>query len=174
MDKFPQSDLYAGASALFGQLRLPEVELKLRPGKSSAKLMDVYDTVRRKWVALTPEEWVRQHFVAFMVSSLGYDALRIANEVSLEFNGMKRRADTVVYDDRLYPMVVVEYKASGVPLSGEVLQQVLRYNQVYNAPALMVTNGLDVWSIDARGELFRGVIRACDIPGSRDNVKKAD
>lgn len=157
-----QEMFYKEAVRLFGPLQLPPARLMLRPGTSS-KLFDVYDSLRSQWVALTPEEWVRQHFVKYMVSQLGYSEHRISNEVALRLNGMVRRADTVVYDDRLTPQVVVEYKAPEIGLTQRVVEQILRYNLVLGAKGLMVTNGLDVFSLTVEDEstrIFRGVIPA--------------
>lgn len=149
----------ARAVELYGPLRLPPVALQLRQGKSTSRPLDVYDPLRRKWVALAPEEWVRQHFAAFMVGSLGYSPLRMANEVTLTLNGTVRRADTVVYDDALRPLLLVEYKAPTVALTAETVRQVMRYNLVFKAAAAMVTNGIDVYGIVGT-DIHRGVITA--------------
>ena len=137
---------YIEARDIFGKLNVPEAELFLRPS-STEKAFDVYDMLRRKWVALTPEEWVRQHFVRYMIEHLGYSAFRLANEVPLRFNNTSRRADTVVYDDVLKPLAVVEYKAPEITLGKETLEQALRYNLVFNAPGVMITNGLQIISV---------------------------
>lgn len=150
--------LYANAVEIYGALNIPPAALLLRRGVSE-KPFDVYDPLRRRWVALTPEEWVRQHFVAYMVESLGFSALRMANEVTLKFNGMTRRADTVVYDRFMHPQVVVEYKAPSIPLTESVLNQAMRYNLVFRAPAVIITNGLDVFTVE-HGVLRRGLIKA--------------
>lgn len=97
------------------RLKLPPFDIRLRPGATS-KAFDVFDSIRRKWVALTPEEWVRQHFVNFLIEYRGYSPLLIANEVSLKLNDTRRRADTVIYDHALRPRVIVEYKAPTSPL----------------------------------------------------------
>lgn len=157
--------LYEYATQVYGRLRLPEVPLKIRMSRTT-KEMDVYDVQRRKWVALTPEEWVRQHFVSYLSAVLGFSRMRIANEVALSFNNMNRRADTVVYDDFLRPLVVVEYKAPDIDLSHKVLEQALLYNLVFEAPGVMITNGLDIVSV-VGDKAWRGVIRPSDVcPGS--------
>lgn len=147
---------YQFATRQFGRLKLPPVELDLRPG-TSGKVLDVYDRFRRQWVALTPEEWVRQHFVHYLVAAGAFSPYRIANEISLTLNGTLRRADTVVYDDSLKPFVVVEYKAPGIALTADVLNQALRYNLVFNAPYVVITNGLDVFTVHD-GELSHGLL----------------
>ncbi|WP_289737487.1 type I restriction enzyme HsdR N-terminal domain-containing protein [Paramuribaculum intestinale] len=107
-----------------------------------AEYKEVYDPLRRRWVALTPEEWVRQHFVAWLTGALGYPASLMANEVGLRLNGTLRRCDTIIYDRSLRPLVVVEYKAPSVTISQRAFDQIARYNLVLRARALMVSNGL--------------------------------
>lgn len=149
-------DVYGKAVQLFGALKLPPVQLSLRESRT-AKAFDVYDPLRRKWVVLTPEEWVRQHFVNFMVNELNYSPFRMSNEVFLRLNNTSRRADTVVYDNNLKPKVVVEYKAADIDLTPEVLDQVLRYNLVFRAPTVVITNGMDVYTA-VEGKLYHSLI----------------
>ncbi len=104
--------------------------------------LDIYDPLRAKFVALTPEETVRQHFTSFLVNQRGFPASLMANEVSLKLNGTSRRCDTVVFDSDLKPFVIIEYKASDVPVSQAVFEQILRYNIVLHARYLIVSNGL--------------------------------
>ena len=151
-----QNDFYAEASMLHGALLLSPCSLTLRRSRST-KEFDVYDSLRDAWVALTPEEWVRQHFVNHMVTVLGFSPMRIANEVSLKLNGNSRRADTVVYDDFLKPVLVVEYKAPNISLTRKVLEQALLYNLTINAKAIMITNGKDVYSVVGE-KMWRGVV----------------
>ena len=102
----------------------------------------IYDPFRRKDVALTPEEWVRQHFVNFLVAEKSYPAELIANEVSIDVNSTSKRCDTVIYDKYLSPLVIVEYKAPEVVITGEVFEQISRYNLALRVPYLIVSNGL--------------------------------
>ena len=106
-------------------LNLPKYETKIceRDGK-----LQIFDPLRKCHVALTPEEWVRQHFVNFLIESRGFPAALMANEVTITVNGMKRRCDTVVYDRQLQPRVIVEYKAPTVKITKEVFAQISRYN----------------------------------------------
>lgn len=121
-------------------LNLPPAALQLRPGTDGA--VEVYDPLRKRWVVLTPEEWVRQHFVAYLQAALGFPAALIANEVGLHLNGCSRRSDTVVYDRTLRPLCLVEYKAPTVPITQKVFDQIARYNSVLHAKYLIVSNGL--------------------------------
>lgn len=102
----------------------------------------IYDPLRHKEVALTPEEWVRQHFVNFLITVKGYPPERIANEVSIRLNTTSKRCDTVIYDDFLQPLVVVEYKAPEIAITDSVFEQISRYNSVLRVPYLIVSNGL--------------------------------
>ena len=103
----------------------------------------IFDRLRGKFVALTPEEWVRQHFVAFLIDHKGYPAGLMANEVALSLNGTSRRSDSVVYDHSAKPLVIIEYKAPSVRISQKTFDQIIRYNMVFQAPYLIVSNGLN-------------------------------
>jgi hypothetical protein len=102
----------------------------------------IFDRLRKKYVALTPEEWVRQHFVNYLLTCKHYPAGRIGNEISLKYNGLKKRCDTVVYDHFGHPLMLVEYKASTTAISQEVFDQIARYNLTMRAPYLAVSNGI--------------------------------
>ncbi len=122
-------------------LNLPPAPLRL--SRDDSGIVRVYDPLRRRWLVLTPEEWVRQHFTAYLRSELGYPASLMANEVSLELNGMRSRCDTVVYSrEGLRPLLIVEYKRPTVAITATVFDQIARYNSVLGAPWLMVSNGL--------------------------------
>lgn len=120
-------------------LNLPPYATKIavRDGKNT-----IWDIIRRKYVALTPEEWVRQHFVHFLVEHKGYPASLLANEVALTLNGTSRRCDTVLYDRTLSPRMIIEYKASHIPITQKVFDQISRYNLVFRVDYLIVSNGL--------------------------------
>lgn len=127
----------------FARLNLPPVQLDIRPAADAVRGdYEVYDRLRRRWVVLTPEEWVRQHFVAFLCNERGYPAALIANEIGIKLNGTLRRCDTVVYSRHLKPLVIVEYKAPTVAVTQKVFDQIARYNSVLCAPYLIVSNGL--------------------------------
>ena len=123
----------------FPRLNMPPAPLRLR---AAAAGFEVYDTQRRRWVTLTPEEWVRQHFVAMLISLNGYPASRIANEVSIKLNGVQHRCDTIVYGADRRPWMIVEYKAPSVKITQSTFDQIARYNLWAHAPYLAVSNGL--------------------------------
>lgn len=121
------------------ELNLPPVELRLRQEDNMIK---VFDFIRKKYVALTPEEYVRQHFTNFLCNKLHYPAALTANEVSLDVNGMKKRCDTVVFNPDSSPLLIAEYKAPNVQITQNVFDQILRYNLTMRARYLIVSNGL--------------------------------
>lgn len=122
-------------------LHLPPTHLKVK--QCADGVVRVFDRLRRKPVALTPEEWVRQHFVAYLIDSLGFPETLMANEVAITLNGTSRRCDTVVYSRQgLVPQVIVEYKAPSVAITQRVFDQIVRYNMVLQVEWLMVSNGL--------------------------------
>lgn len=103
----------------------------------------VYCPLRRRFVALTPEEWVRQQFVAHLTADLGYPAPLLANEVAITLNSTSRRCDTVLYSPQgLRPQMIVEYKAPHIRITQKVFDQIVRYNSVLRVPYLIVSNGL--------------------------------
>lgn len=102
----------------------------------------MFDPLRGKFVALTPEEWVRQNFVAHLISNKGYPASLLANEVAITLNGTSRRCDTVLYDRTLRPVMIIEYKAPHISLTQKTFNQVARYNIVLRTPWLILSNGL--------------------------------
>lgn len=121
------------------ELNLPPFDKKITMKDDKAFILDV---IRRQYVALTPEEWVRQHFVHFLIEHKGYPQSLMANEVQLKLNGMSRRCDTVVYDRALRPRVIIEYKAPSVSITQRVFEQICRYNIVLQVDYLIVSNGL--------------------------------
>lgn len=122
------------------ELNLPPFDARM---KSVAGVMSVFDVLRKKYVALTPEEWVRQSFVHYLLSEKGYRGELMNNEVQLSLNGMARRCDTVVWDLHLHPVMIVEYKAPDVPITQKVFDQIRRYNMVLQVKYLVVTNGMN-------------------------------
>lgn len=123
----------------FPPLQLPTAPLRLRGQDGQTT---VFDPLRRRYVRLTPEEWVRQHFIHYLISCKGYPAGLLANEVSLSLNGMQRRCDTVLFGRERQPRMIVEYKAPHVAINQKVFDQITRYNIVLRTPWLVVSNGL--------------------------------
>lgn len=122
------------------QLNLPPYEINVKMGNDGSKM--IFDRLRRKFVALSPEEWVRQHFVSYLIEHKGFPAGLMANEVSLSLNNTSRRSDTVVYDAHAHPLVIVEYKAPTVKITQKTFDQIVRYNMALRSPYLIVSNGM--------------------------------
>ena len=121
-------------------LNLPPFNHRLRQRGDKTT---IFDSIRKKFVVLTPEEWVRQHFVHYLVQHLQYPQSLISLESGLRYNRMLRRSDVVVYDRDGTPYMLVECKAATVALSSTVFEQVAVYNQPLRAKYITVTNGLE-------------------------------
>ncbi|WP_300812162.1 type I restriction enzyme HsdR N-terminal domain-containing protein [uncultured Bacteroides sp.] len=119
-------------------LNLPAFDAKItvRDGKNV-----IFDEIRRRYVALTPEEWVRQHFIHYLIAHKGYPKALLANEVQVTLNGTKKRCDTVLYRRDLTARMIVEYKAPDIEITQAVFDQIMRYNMVLRVDYLVVSNG---------------------------------
>lgn len=125
----------------FPKLNLPPVDLRLRQNKEGRTL--VFDPLRRRFVTLTAEEWVRQHFVRFLMDDRGFPCALLGNEVGVTVGGVARRCDSVLFSrEGGLPRVIIEYKAPHVAISQEVFTQIQSYNSVLRADYLVVSNGL--------------------------------
>ncbi len=123
----------------FPRLNLPQAPLRLKEEEGKLK---VFDPLRKKFVALTPEEYVRQNFTAWLIGPLRYPAALMSNEVALNLNGLYRRCDTLIFNRRGKPFMIVEYKAPEVEITQKVFDQIVRYNMVLQADYIVVSNGL--------------------------------
>lgn len=122
-------------------LNLPPFEANIKNIGGTVKIMDI---LRHKFVALTPEEWVRQHFVHWLTDHKGYPSALMANEVGVTYNGMTRRCDTVLYNrEGLTPRMIIEYKSPNVAITQKVFDQICRYNMVLHVDYLVVSNGIN-------------------------------
>lgn len=121
------------------KLNLPEFDIRCRTLSEKA---EVWDPIRKKWLVLTPEEWVRQNFIRYMIDVKRVNPLFIKQELGMKLNDTPRRADIVIYDSTAVPRMVIECKAPQVKITRETLEQVARYNMVLKLPYLAVTNGL--------------------------------
>ncbi|MDA3953037.1 MAG: type I restriction enzyme HsdR N-terminal domain-containing protein [Bacteroidales bacterium] len=102
----------------------------------------IFDSIRKKFVILTPEEWVRQNFLRYLVDEKKYPASLIAIEMEFKLNNLSKRSDAVIYDKLVNPILIVECKASSVKVDQKVFDQIARYNMKFNVEYLVVTNGL--------------------------------
>ena len=121
------------------QLNLPIFQPKLK--KIEGEVF-IFDQIRKKYLFMTPEEWVRQSFLNYLINHKGYPFSLMENEAIIKLNNMTRRCDTVVYNNKLKPLVIVEYKRPNVKIDQQVFDQIVRYNIVLRVDFLIVSNGL--------------------------------
>ena len=121
------------------ELNLPKYGIKINDDKGH---QSIFDVLRRKYVALTPEEWVRQHFVHFLIEHKGYPKALMANEIQLAIGNKKLRCDSVLYDRTLKPRMIIEYKAPTVSITQKVFDQITIYNMLLHVDYLVVSNGI--------------------------------
>ena len=106
------------------------------------KKTKIFDEIRKKFLVLTPEEWVRQNFIKFLIEERNFPKGLIAIEKGLKLNGLHKRTDILIYDKTGSPIMIVECKASKVAINQNVFDQIGRYNITFKVPYLVVTNGL--------------------------------
>ena len=116
-----------------------------------------WDSLRGKWLVLSPEEWVRQHTIAWLVRERGIPELRISQEYPVNINGQHQRADIVVIDEFAKPHILVECKAPDVVLDHEVVMQAIRYNAVVGARYIVLTNGKKFYCYEYADGKYRGL-----------------
>jgi len=121
------------------QLNLPPYPIRVR---QTEKRQEIYDFLRRRYVALTPEEWVRQHFTHFLINHKGYPKGLLANEVELRVGEKHLRCDTLLYNKQMQPSMIIEYKAPTINITQQVFDQITTYNLLLRADYLIVSNGL--------------------------------
>ena len=115
----------------------------------------VFDAIRKTWLLLTDEEWVRQNFIQYLVTELNYPSTLIALEKELELNGLKKRFDVLVYDKQHQPWMLIECKAPQVLLNNAALEQVLRYHMSIPVPFIIITNGQSTYGWQKINKDFR-------------------
>ena len=121
------------------ELNLPKYGIKIANENGH---LTIFDVLRRKYVALTPEEWVRQHFVHYLIGHKGYPQTLMANEIQLAIGNKKLRCDSVLYDRSLKPRMIIEYKAPTVNITQKVFDQITVYNMLLHVDYLVVSNGI--------------------------------
>lgn len=121
------------------QLNLPVYDFRYR---TTGQSKEIFDSLRKKFVRLTPEEWVRQHFVMYLTSELKYPSGLVSIETGIMVNGLQKRSDIVVYDRNGQPWMIVECKRPEVTLNEETFYQAANYHQTLNSQYLVVTNGI--------------------------------
>lgn len=135
------------------KLNLPSYTFKT---KSNENKMLIFDNLRKKYVVLTPEEWVRQHFVEYLVKEKNYPVSLIAIEKQLTINNRKKRTDILIFNSNGKPNIIVECKAPSVKITQDTFDQIARYNLKLDADYLVITNGLEHYycSLDKENETY--------------------
>ena len=121
-------------------MNLPEYTFTTR---NLEKSPEIFDSIRKKFVALTPEEWVRQNFVKYLIEEKKYPKSLLAIEKEITVNRLKKRCDVVIYNRDLKPIIIVECKSPSVKINQETFDQAARYNLSLNVEYLIITNGLN-------------------------------
>ena len=144
------------------ELSLPSFEYKVK--KQNGALM-IFDIIRKKYVVLTPEEWVRQHVVHFLTGVKNYPVALLAVEREIDLYGLRRRFDVVVFDRKGLPWLLVECKAPTVGLNRQVFDQAFRYNMVLAVPYVAITNGITHYC--GKIDIKKGLVLERDFPEFR-------
>jgi hypothetical protein len=110
----------------------------------------IYDSIRKQWVALTEEEWVRQNFIEYLVNIKQYPRTLIAVEKEMRLGELKKRFDILVYNKQHEPWMMIECKAASVGINQKVIDQILRYNISIPVPYLIVTNGIHCFGFERK------------------------
>ena len=131
--------------------------------KQENNLEVIFDELRKRWVRLTPEEWVRQNFARYLIQTKNFPPALIAIEKEIWLNDLKKRFDILVYNGQYQPWMMVECKAMNVPINEKVLDQMLRYNLAVPVQYLLITNGLYCHGAERTKD---GLLYLNDIPGS--------
>ena len=121
-------------------LNLPKYSYKI---KNKENKPYIFDIIRKKYIMLTPEEWVRQHFVNFLIGHKNYPKSHLAVEKQMKINNLVKRTDILVFDRTGSPHVIVECKAPNIKISQNSFDQIARYNLTLDAQFLIVTNGIE-------------------------------
>lgn len=121
-------------------LNLPPFEVRLKEDEKGG--VKIYDVLRRRYVRLTPEEWVRQHFIHFLINEKGYPKSLLVNETEIRMGEKKLRCDSVLLGKDGKPCMIMEYKAPSVAITQKVFDQIVVYNMLLHVNYLVVSNGM--------------------------------
>lgn len=124
-------------------MKLPKLNFpkySFRYKKSETNQVLIFDKVRKKWLVLTPEEWVRQNIISYLIENLGYPESVFKIETGLYVNENQRRSDVLVYKNSK-PFILIECKACSIDVTQDVLNQAMNYNTAYKCPYIILTNG---------------------------------
>jgi len=141
----------AGNIGIKYKINFPEYEFRT---KTEGQRTLIFDRIRKKYIVLTPEEFVRQHLINYLVTEKGYPATLISVEAPLKYARMDKRSDLLINNNSGQPLMLVECKAPEVAITQKVFEQIAIYNLTIQAPYLMVTNGLQHYCLKAATSCF--------------------
>ena len=138
------------------RLNFPDYEFKLQRSSDERQSLKIFDIIRKKYVSLTPEEWVRQHLLHFLVNERKFPQSLVSVEKKLLINNLEKRTDVVIYSSSLKPILLAECKSPKVPLTQAVFDQAARYNMTLNVGYFLITNGLEsfICRINHQGQSY--------------------
>lgn len=132
-------------------LNLPEIDFKIRKKEEN---QEIFDVIRKKYIHLTPEEWVRQHFIHYLIIDLGYPKSLLKVESGLLYNSLRKRSDIVAYNAKASAILLVECKSYKVNINQVAVNQAAIYNKNISAPYLVLTNGLKHYCFKQKGSTY--------------------
>ncbi len=133
------------------ELKYPSFGVRVRNGNGKT---EIFDDIRKKWFVLTPEEWVRQHVLNYLINVKKYPSSLISVEKEITLNDLKKRFDIVVYKKNLSPFLIIECKAPFIELNITTIEQAQRYNLILKANYLMITNGVSDFVFDSNNKII--------------------
>lgn len=156
---------------LLSEIKYPSVRLR---AKREGGATYIWDALRGLYLLCTPEEWVRQHIIAYLISECGFEPQSIVEEYPVSLNGTAQRADIVVFDNEAQPYILVECKADSVAIDSEVFAQAVRYNSVVKARFVVLTNALQTAIFEVCDGEYRAVSRYPHAKTSTPNLEQAE
>jgi hypothetical protein len=133
------------------KIEFPKQQIKIEQRKG---VNEIFDIIRKKWLILSPEEWVRQNILDYLLISKNYPASLIAVEKEIKLGELKKRCDIVVYNRETKPWMIIECKEMNVSLSQKTLDQILRYHMSLPAKYLIITNGIYCFGFGKKDDQF--------------------
>ncbi|NNF02281.1 MAG: type I restriction enzyme HsdR N-terminal domain-containing protein [Bacteroidia bacterium] len=136
------------------KLQLPEYQFRFRTFEQSKQ---IFDPIRKKFVSLTPEEWVRQNLLMYFTTDLEYPLSLINIEKGMNLYRLSKRTDLIIHDSEGSPWMLVECKAPDIKIDQKVVDQICRYNIVHKAPYLFLSNGMKHYILKLEGETYKTI-----------------
>lgn len=146
------------------QLNLPAFDYHIRTEQDGSY---IFDSIRKKYILLTPEEWVRQHFIHLLVAHYHYPRSLMSCESGFQLNGLDKRTDILVYKRNMEVFLLVECKAPHIKVDEKTLKQACVYNKKLKAPYMALTNGMKTFCFEAKNDVVKQVPDLPSYPAER-------